>query len=65
MRVPDYGKGFEQAVLQEHTGDNGKPFDAWSLSGTADPIKSILQARKQKYNGILLGEPKKLELVAK
>lgn len=52
----------EFIVLQEHIGDNGGRFDAWSFKQTSDPIRAVLEANEDLYRGRPLGKVKKIKL---
>lgn len=52
----------EYFVLQEHTGDNGGKFDAWSCQETSDVLRAVLEANEASYRGRRLGKVKQIKL---
>lgn len=52
----------EYFVLQEHTGENGGKFDAWSCQETTDVLRAVLEANESLYCGRPLGKVKQIKL---
>lgn len=52
----------EFLVKQEHIGDNGTKFDAWTIMHTSDPLRAVLEANCMKYQGRPLGPVKEIKL---